>query len=143
MSKFYKKSSFTFGKKKVKNLFEEEKLKESVDLAPPESIITYEEDKFKYIIESSYNPDIKVTLPCGKVFFIEVKGNGRAWSPDVRRKMLLVKKQHPELDIRFVFYSDGKFGGVRKDGSKQTQSEWAEKNGYQYAIGNIPKEWFE
>ena len=44
--------------------------------------------------------------------------------------MAAVKKQHPDLDIRMVFYSRSK-----------TNIRWAEKYGFPYAIGKIPEEW--
>lgn len=74
--------------------------------------------------------------------YIETKGGGRAWDASVRAKMLAVKQQHPELDIRFVFYSDAPFGSKRKNGSKQKQSEWAIRNGFKFAISTVPEEWF-
>ena len=55
--------------------------------------------------------------------------------------MLAVKNQWPDLDIRFLFYSDGEFGTRRKDGSRQRQSEWATKNGFPFAIREVPDEW--
>lgn len=143
MSKINRKTDKKFGGRRIRNVFEQEKLEESLSKAPKGSKITYEEDKLKYVIESLYNPDIKVTLPSGKEFYIEVKGNGRAWSPEVRRKMLQVREQNPDVDIRLVFYRDGVFGATRKDGSRQRQSEWAEKNGFQYSIEFIPEEWFQ
>lgn len=143
MSKINRKTDKKFGGRRIRNVFEQEKLEESLSKAPKGSKITYEEDKLKYVIESLYSPDIKVTLPSGKEFYIEVKGNGRAWSPEVRRKMLRVREQNPDVDIRLVFYRDGVFGATRKDGSRQRQSEWAEKNGFQYSIEFIPEEWFQ
>lgn len=44
--------------------------------------------------------------------------------------MIAVKRQHPELDIRIVFY-----------GPNKKYARWAEKNGFKYAFENIPKEW--
>ena len=61
----------------------------------------YEKHEIKYVIpasEHSYKPDFK--LPNG--IFIESKG----WFlPEDRKKHLLIKKQHPDLDIRFVLQS--------------------------------------
>jgi hypothetical protein len=51
--------------------------------------------------------------------------------------MAAVKQQHPELDIRFVFYQADK----KIPGSKQTHGVWATKNGFPWADGSIPKEW--
>jgi hypothetical protein len=51
--------------------------------------------------------------------------------------MIAVKNQHPEIDIRFVFMDANK----RIPGSKQTHGQWAEKNGFKWADGEIPAEW--
>ncbi len=58
---------------------------------------------------------------------IEAKGHFR---PEAMRKMVAVKRQHPLLDIRIVFYSKNK-----------RYTKWAEKYGFPYAIGDIPDEW--
>ena len=58
---------------------------------------TYEEDKLPYVIEHKYIPDFRV----GDVY-LECKG----WFKSTdRRKMVAVKKAHPDLDIRIVFQS--------------------------------------
>ena len=56
----------------------------------------YECSKYSYVTESKYTPDF--FLPNGVI--IEAKG---FFKPSDRRKMLAVKNQHPDLDIRFVF----------------------------------------
>jgi len=93
----------------------------------------YEEFKIKYEVHEtrSYTPDFK--LPNG----IIVESKGR-FVPDDRKKHLLVKKQHPELDIRFVF-SNSK-AKIRK-GSKTSYGDWCDKNGYIYADKLIPEGW--
>jgi len=95
----------------------------------------YEEFKIKYEVHEtrSYTPDFK--LPNG----IIVESKGR-FVPDDRKKHLLVKKQHPELDIRFVF-SNSK-AKIRK-GSKTSYGDWCDKNGYIYADKLIPEEWIK
>jgi hypothetical protein len=50
-----------------------------------------------------------------------------------------VKKQHPELDIRFVFTSSK--NKISK-ASKTSYADWCDKNGYKYADKFIPDEWF-
>lgn len=100
--------------------------------------IGYEQLSLPYTSHHEYLADFTIG---GTNIIIEAKGGGRAWSPQVRRKMLDVRQQHPEYDIRFVFYSDRPFGTKRKDGTKMTQSEWCKKYGFKYAIGEVPKEW--
>lgn len=130
------------GKKTTKNPFESGTW---LELSKANVVVEYESVKLPYTTEHVYIPDFKVgrkTKGNGPpFFFIETKGNGRSWTPQVRAKMLAVKDQWPELDIRLLFYTDGEFGTRRKDGSRQRQSEWAIKHGFPYAIRNIPEEW--
>lgn len=86
----------------------------------------YETEKIPYIIYGTYNPDFYIP---NKKIYIEAKGHFR---PEAMRKMVAVKKMHPELDIRIVFYSLNK-----------KYIKWAEKYGFLYAIGSIPKEWLK
>jgi hypothetical protein len=97
--------------------------------------VQYESEKIPYIVPASqhtYNPDFR--LPNG----IIVETKGRFVAAD-RKKHQLVKEQHPNLDIRFVF-SNSK-NKISKN-SKTTYGMWCEKNGYKYADKEIPEEWF-
>ena len=58
----------------------------------------YESSKVSYSIQHHYTPDF--VLP--NYTYLEAKGY---WSPSDRRKVLAVKKQNPELDLRMVFQS--------------------------------------
>ena len=102
----------------------------------------YETEKLEYTLTKKYIPDFIIEKPSGNLY-IETKGNGRSWDASARAKMVAVKEQHPDLDIRILFWSDGEFGARRKDGTKQTQSGWAEKNGFQWAIRETPDEWLQ
>lgn len=57
-----------------------------------------------------------------------------------KKKMVLVKKQHPDLDIRFVF-SNANARIAKK--SRTTYAMWADKNGFPWAHRSIPKEWLD
>lgn len=93
----------------------------------------YESRSFPYTISSTYTPDF--ILPNGIV--LEVKG---ALDAADRRKMIAVRKQHPELDIRFVFQHPGS----RASGLKSTVSQWATKNKFQWCrVGEIPSSWLK
>ncbi len=96
---------------------------------------TYELLKLKYEVNETrtYTPDFK--LPNG----IIVESKGRFVAAD-RKKHLLVKQQHPTLDIRFVF-SNSK-AKISK-GSKTSYADWCNKNGFTYAEKLIPKEWID
>jgi hypothetical protein len=105
--------------------------------------VEYETEKFNYTTSHTYLPDFKIKTKTGKIFYVEAKGNGRAFDPTVRTKMINVRDQNPDIDIRIVFYSDGKIGPKRKDGTCLKQSDWATKNNFKFAIKHIPQEWFE
>lgn len=96
----------------------------------------YEENYLEYVIPESlhkYTPDF--VLPNGIV--IETKG---VWDAQDRKKHLLIKEQHPELDIRFVF---SRSKAPIYKGSKTTYASFCEKNGIQYADKQIPEEWIK
>ena len=96
----------------------------------------YEKNKIKYTVpasEHTYTPDFR--LPNG--IYIETKGR---FVTEDRKKHLLIKSQHPNLDIRFVFQNSK--NKIRK-GSKTTYADWCDKYGYKYSDKTIPKEWLE
>jgi len=104
----------------------------------------YEADKIPYEVparESVYLPDFK--LP-GDIY-IEGKGrfghrgNQKA-ATEERQKLILVKKQHPDLDIRLVF--DNPNLPIYK-GSKTTYAKWADTNGFPWAAKRIPQQWID
>lgn len=95
---------------------------------------TYEETKIPYVTPAKphkYTPDF--VLPNG----IIIESKGRFLTAD-RQKHLLVKQQHPDLDIRFVFTrSSTKLSKT----SPTTYADWCRKHGFQFADGLIPVEW--
>ena len=91
----------------------------------------YETLKLEYTKTATYTPDF--ILPNGII--IEAKG---LWTVEDRTKHLLVKAQHPHLDIRLVFMNA--FNKIRK-GSNTTYATWCEKKNIQYANKQIPKSW--
>ncbi len=80
---------------------------------------------------SRYTPDFK--LPHG--IFIETKG--RFVTAD-RQKHILIKAQHPELDIRFLF--SNAYQRISKL-SKTTYAMWCDKWGFLWAHRVIPDDW--
>lgn len=93
----------------------------------------YESKRISYQRQSKYIPDF--VLSNG----IIIEAKGRLTQED-RSKMRLVKQQHPELDIRFVFSrSAAKLSKL----SKTTYAEWCDKYGFPYADKQIPKEWLQ
>ena len=101
----------------------------------------YESERIPYTVSGTYLPDFIIRNNNGRKIYIETKGNGRSFDGPARRKLRAVKEQNPELDIRIVFYSDGKCGHKRKDGTFMRQSDWATKHGFKYAIKEIPESW--
>jgi len=93
----------------------------------------YETLKIKWVLHKnkSYTPDF--VLPNGVI--IESKGR---FVVDDRMKHLEIQKQHPELDIRFVFSNSR--NKIRK-GSKTTYGDWCDKHGFIYSDKRIPDEW--
>jgi len=70
---------------------------------------------------------------------IIVEVTGRFVTAD-RRKHIEIKKQHPELDIRFVF--ENSKSKIRK-GAKTTYGDWCIKNGFRYYDRIIPEDWLK
>ena len=91
----------------------------------------YETLKIEYRKVSTYTPDF--ILPNGII--IEAKG---VWTVEDRTKHLLVRAQHPHLDIRLVFMNAA--NKIRK-GSDTTYAKWCDKKGIIYADKIIPKSW--
>lgn len=83
---------------------------------------------------SKYTPDF-LLLDNG----IIVESKGRFVTAD-RQKHLLVKAQHPKLDIRFVFSnSKSRISKI----SPTTYAMWATKHGFKFADRSIPQEWID
>jgi hypothetical protein len=80
---------------------------------------------------SIYTPDF--VLANG----IIVETKGRFLTPD-RQKMALIKKQHPDLDIRFVFMNAKTKISPK---SPTSYASWAEKHGFKWAEKRIPDSW--
>jgi len=101
---------------------------------------SFETIKLKYTVPESthtYTPDFNIQNRDGSAIIIETKGRLTLYD---RKKMILVKKTYPDLDIRFLFTNSK--SKIRK-GSKTTYGMWAEKEGFPYADKTIPKEWLK
>ena len=79
----------------------------------------------------TYTPDFQLD----NGIFIETKG---IFDSEDRRKHIEVRRQHPELDIRFVF-SNAKAKLYK--GAKSRYCDWCEKNDFLYSHRLIPQEW--
>lgn len=86
---------------------------------------SYETTKIPYIVpESNHNYTVDFSIVGG--LQLEVKGYLSDYSE--RHKYILIKQQHPDLDLRFVFDNSNKLVG----GAKMTHGKWAEKYGFPY-----------
>ena len=104
------------------------------DLAKRGVPYRYEEVKVRYTrpeTSHTYTPDF--ILRNGIV--VESKG---LFDADDRKKHELLKKQHPNIDIRFVFSRST--SPIRK-GSKTTYGDWCAKRGIPFADKLIPPDW--
>ena len=105
----------------------------------------YEDYKVSYLKPekpSTYTPDFN--CPAVDTFKIIFETKGQFLTSD-RKKHLLVKQQHPDLDIRFVF-SNSKTKIGKK--SKTTYGKWCELKGFKYHCVYstkklLPDEWIK
>ena len=92
----------------------------------------YESVKVSYTIEHNYIPDF--VLP--NYVHLEAKGY---WDPKDRRKVLAVKRDNPDLDLRMVFQAP--YNKISK-GSKTTYAMWCEKHDIPWtSYHDIPLDW--
>lgn len=96
---------------------------------------TYEKIKIRWqdLRYRTYTPDF--VLANG----IIVETKGRFIVSD-RQKHLMIKEQHPDLDIRFVFSNPN---SKLYKGSKTTYADWCDKHGFKWAKEEIPLEWIK
>lgn len=100
----------------------------------------YEEEKITYIVPETthkYTPDFKIRKSGDRILYIETKGR---WVTADRKKLKMVKEQHPELDIRILF-QNAKNKISKK--SKTTYGDYADKIGILWAEKTIPDSWLE
>ena len=95
-------------------------------------IYEYESVKVPYVIQHNYCPDF--VLP--NHVHIEAKGY---WDAKDRRKILAVKKENPDLDLRMVFQAP--YNTISKK-SKTTYAKWCEKHDIPWtSYHDIPIDW--
>jgi hypothetical protein len=96
---------------------------------------TYEKEKIKWVDLKvrTYTPDFVL----GNGIIIETKGRFVA---NDRRKHKEIKKQFPDLDIRFVFYNSR---SKLYKGAKSSYADWCDKYGFKYADKSIPDAWLQ
>ena len=100
--------------------------------------VHFESDQIAYVWpprSSTYTPDFKIIKQDGSPLFIETKGR---WDVSSRQKHLLIREQHPEIDLRFVFSNAN---AKLYKGSSTTYAAWCKKHGFLFAHKTIPEEW--
>ena len=124
-------------KKKFRSGLEEavanelDKLK--VDYGYEDTVIPYEKPARK----TRYTPDFTI-----KINGVYWETKGRFQTSD-RKKHLLIKEQHPEIKIKFIFSNSKNKIGKK---SKTTYGKWCELKGFDYHCIQttkqlFPKEW--
>ncbi len=98
-------------------------------------VFLYEKVKIEWedLAYRTYTPDFVLN----NGIIIETKG---MFTTADRRKHLCVKKQHPELDIRFVFENSNR--KLYKN-AKSTYAQWCIKHRFRYYTRIIPEDWLK
>ena len=92
----------------------------------------YESEKLSYTIEHNYTPDF--VLP--NYTYLEAKGY---WAAEDRRKILAVKRDNPDVDLRMIFQSP--YNTISKK-TKTTYAQWCDKHDIPWtSYKDIPIEW--
>lgn len=102
--------------------------------------------KLPYMTEPTqhvYTPDFPLTkfLSSGKMLVLETKGR---FMPDDMRKHLLIKKQHPMIDVRLVFQNSK---GWHRAAKTKSYAKWCDENGIKYCdyrdLATVLPKWLE
>ena len=95
----------------------------------------YEKVKIEWedLAYRTYTPDFVLN----NGIIIETKG---IFTVADRRKHVCIKKQHPSLDIRFVFTNSNR--KLRK-GAKSSNAEWCIRYGFRFYNRIIPEDWLK
>lgn len=119
------------------------------------------EERIQYEVPHSYEPDFVAEICCkhgthsaecrcsgsSKEILVEVKGRFRERKEAT--KYIYVRESLKEnQEIIFLFQDSDKpmpFSKKRKDGTKQSHGEWAEKNGFRFYClkKGLPNQWLQ
>lgn len=102
--------------------------------------LPYEPELISYTIPKRYRPDF-VNYDKGIIF----EAKGRFQDSAEASKYVHFRKCNPEWEIIFIFERPRlamPHAKKRKDGTKMTHAEWAEKNGFKWCSKeHVNKEW--
>ena len=106
---------------------------------------SHHSDKIEYVIEHKYEPDFTKVID-GVEYLLEAKG--RFWDYNEYNKYIWVRKSlKANQELVFLFSSPSSpmpQAKRRKDGSKRSHAEWAEKNKFRwFSEHTLPKEWMK
>lgn len=102
--------------------------------------VEYESERIEYVKparKSKYTPDFPIKTASGKKVYIETKGR---FTTEDRQKHLLIKEQHPHLDIRFVFSNSR--ARISKQ-SATSYADWCNKHGFRFHDKVVPAAWIK
>lgn len=110
----------------------EQRLSEALTSHLEKKLLSWKPEPIAYSIDHKYNPD--ALLECGstKQVYIEIKGYFQD-SAEASKYLWVRKSLPPEAELVFVFETPTKamhWLKKRKDGTKQTMAEWADKHGF-------------
>tara|TARA_B100001250_G_C19433114_1_gene628392 strand:- start:143 stop:577 length:435 start_codon:yes stop_codon:yes gene_type:complete len=100
-------------------------------------------DKICYTIEHTYEPDFRKVFK-GTEYLLEAKG--RFWDHAEYSKYIWIRKNlKKNQELVFLFLNPSApmpQAKKRKDGTKRSHAEWAEKNNFRwFSELTLPKEW--
>ena len=103
----------------------------------------HKSEVIQYTVTHTYEPDFVKTIG-RKVILLEAKGRFCDYAE--YSKYVWIRKSLPKhVELVFLFqkpYSPMPQAKKRKDGTKRTHAEWAEKNNFKwYSEETLPKEW--
>ena len=101
------------------------------------------EQRLFYLVPKHYEPDF-VYKHRGKTWYIEAKGRFRT-SDEARKYVIIAETLGPKEELVSLFQrASTPMPGSRrrKDGTRYTMEEWAEKHGFRwYTLETIPTGW--
>ena len=101
------------------------------------------EQRLFYLVPKHYEPDFVYTHR-GKTWYIEAKGRFRT-SDEARKYVIISETLSPKEELVFLFQrAKTPMPGSRrrKDGTRYTMEEWAEKHGFRwFTLETIPTGW--
>ena len=101
------------------------------------------EERLFYLVPKYYEPDFVYKYRT-KTVYIEAKGRFRT-SEEARKYVIISETLSPKEELVFLFQRPNTpmpGSRRRKDGTRYTMEEWADKNGFKwYTIETIPTGW--